>query len=343
MQKRNIVVYLAIPMPSYGLFEPENQDTRKRLYSALDELCSLSESLLFKVPDDNILIENPSIELLDTEEPDILSEVKRYFSDKTLELCETIRFSSLATTKSTIYKTESGENVEFNDDDFREFLLLIFNLITVTNICKFGVLEVRDSAVLVDNELQKYSKFPEVTCTSIQHAFFIAKSLSWPDSGQLSIIDAWQWGIKRGFFNEGLDGSSMGRALNAFTRLFEFSENDSSMTMMWSMIGIEALYVSGRYSIIDQVREKVQMILGKNKHLRKIINDMYDFRSRFVHGDLTFPAYYYLSDAHEKVEKFYDGLTESTAISVAILVATFQSIIKKDWSGLDFKFIVSDV
>jgi len=68
---------------------------------------------------------------------------------------------------------------------------------------------------------------------------------------------------------------------------------------------------------------------------------MYGFRSRLIHGDLDFPGHPVIFDADKRLAEHDERLRESTALAVAILLATLQELIQRGWSELHFHYEVS--
>ena len=110
------------------------------------------------------------------------------------------------------------------------------------------------------------------------------------------------------------------------------------MQLLWGLVGLEALYVKGQSELTKQVQDKSQAFLGRQESFKKALSQMYDFRSRFVHGDLGFPALGLLRDARDEVARFDDDLIKATSIATAVLAATIQQLILRDWSGVDFEY-----
>ena len=59
---------------------------------------------------------------------------------------------------------------------------------------------------------------------------------------------------------------------------------------------------------------------------------VYDFRSRFVHGDLDFAGLCMIGDARDTVARFDDELRDATAVAVALLAGTLQEVIRLCWN-----------
>jgi hypothetical protein len=177
---------------------------------------------------------------------------------------------------------------------------------------------------------------------SMQRAADAAKQMGWPHLDTLEIQTVWRWAAKHHRTLEAFDRTSLGRALCAFSRLFEHKTADEPLQLLWALVGLEALYVQGKAEVAQQVREKSQVLLGKQVAFKKKITQMYDFRSRFVHGDLDFPGLCLIGDARETIANFDNELLDAVGMAVAVLAGTIQEIIRRDWAGLHFDYSVAD-
>ena len=175
-----------------------------------------------------------------------------------------------------------------------------------------------------------------------EEAIDLADSMEWPKLQVLDIAKVWTWVIEQEGFLEGFGGGPTGRALNAFTHLFESPRADDATMLFWALVGIEALYVRGRQGLLEQVRDKSQVLLGKQEAHKKKINRMYDFRSRFVHGDLDFAGRHLLHDAAENLAKHESEMFESIFLAVAILLASLQKLVLLEWKGVKFNYVMTE-
>lgn len=168
-----------------------------------------------------------------------------------------------------------------------------------------------------------------------------AKKIKWP---KLKIIDLQKTIHWLSSFQESTDGLSknkVGRALNAYSYLFnDVGGSDDASGLFWSMVGLEAIYAVGNANIVNQVNSKSQIFLGERKEFKKSFNEMYDYRSRFVHGDLDIVNKSVLFDLTDEVSKHWEDLGNSENLATAILVATFQKLIITDRSSVEFQYKV---
>jgi hypothetical protein len=223
-----------------------------------------------------------------------------------------------------------------------EFLKRVSDLLVMANVGRVGSVELLGSALVQDGVISEFAHVPAMDGYALQRAAKVAGQMGWPRLGVLDIRTVWAWAAKHRDMLEAFDSTALGRALSAFSRLFERNTADQPMQLLWALVGLEALYVRGKTDLLQQVREKSQVLLGQQQAYKKKITQMYEFRSRFVHGDLDFPGLYLFGDAREVVGKYDQGLYDAIAVAVAVLVATIQEVIRRDWSGLRFDYTATD-
>jgi hypothetical protein len=337
-------------MPSHEPFEDDGgYKARRVLYDMLDELCALSKQLKFSFFEYGV--HKPTIVLLESSNLNE-GQLKQWFRPQVLEQCEVMRFSvgvpfpdeARFDVPVDIPSAEKEEYVKAVHRLLIEqaFCKRVSDLLVMANISRIGSMELKDSVVIQEGNLRKYSHLPQMDAWSLQRAVELTESMGWPKLQTLDFAQVWRWFAEHEGLLDSFSNSAIGRALNAFSRLFEIGTRDEPMQLLWALVGIEALYVKGKVALIEQVKGKAQAFLGPQEAYKKKIGKMYEFRSRFVHGDLDFPGLYLLGDAREAVEKFDRDLLESIALAVAVLVATLQELIRRDWTGLDYSYKVSD-
>ncbi|MBI6118236.1 HEPN domain-containing protein [Salegentibacter maritimus] len=164
----------------------------------------------------------------------------------------------------------------------------------------------------------------------------------WPNFENLEIRKTWNWylRVQNPLLIEELSGSSISRAFNAFSYLYENSEGINKI--FWAMVGIEAIYVRGKEGISQQIKEKAQLYLGEIQHFKKRLTKMYDFRSSFIHGNKNFPSYFHTADAIESYEKFSEELFDVMLTAECLLIATIQKIAKEERDNLSFMYAIQN-
>ena len=331
----NIDIYTFIPMPT-NEWITGNERYRERLYNMMDQLCGMSGKIVYRYVDEEI--DFVSIILLEGKKHK--KEYNLIYKHKKIKEknCELLKFS-----------VSIGEN-ELKHEKFNSklaelyFSKLLYEIFLIANICVIGSIDYCDSAIFVNNEYTD-SKLERIDVWSLQRAYDFILKYNWPVDIDLNFIDGWNWHEKYILYFDGFSINKTSRAINALSRIFIFDQfgQDSSNELLWAMIGIETLLTNGKGGILDQVREKLVVLFNvSTPSIKKIINKMYNYRSRFVHGDTDFQSFGYFFDAAERFTKYTDEQMETVDISIAILVCILQYLIKNNWSGLNFEMIVKN-
>jgi hypothetical protein len=105
--------------------------------------------------------------------------------------------------------------------------------------------------------------------------------------------------------------------------------------MFWALLGLEALYGRGRDGLADQLRSKSEVFLGAPAAHRRVISKMYDFRSRFIHGDLDVP---FQAAPFDELSGFTERLDEAELTGIALLVSSLQTLAAANQQELEFKY-----
>jgi hypothetical protein len=314
----HLVIYLAIPINVHHHIVDD----------AVSEACSLSNKISFIIREYGVhLVEIAHVKRINRTIRKHL-QPHRMYEYRILTLSIKVPFSNSSPADRAL---------------IRDYILEeVFRLILCINIARPGAIEIWSCAVIQDGEIIQPVAFPRIDCAVLRSAVELSEVINWPNLRNIKLTVAWNWSNKHKNYFDGLDNTSMGRAISALSRLLEPTSEDEAVKLLWAMIGIETLYVKGKTAITEQVREKVQILLGEQTTYKKKIMQMYDFRSRFIHGDLDFPGLYMNWEIHTEVEKYSKDLLEAVSMAVAILIASLQEIIRRDWSGIDFTRVANN-
>lgn len=315
-----LTAYLPIPMPS----EPQN-NFKVAAGDMIDELCALSGILEF--PLEKYGVSQVTIELVETPFKN-QTGLEQWIEPKDIDECKIIRITT-----------------EINTELHWLYLIDIFqkrviDLIVAANIAHLGSLENHEGFIFKDE--RPCSSIRSISAFSLREVSSFTLSKGWPKLQKLDFAKVWIWALKQPGFLVGFGGGPTGRAINAFTHLFE--SQGYAIDLLWAMVGLEALYVVGQ-GVSEQVREKVWLLLGKRETHKREITQLYTFRSKFVHGGLDFLGMHCLppDGLATTVEKHTDDLIDSASLAQAILVATLQELVRRDWSALSFSYTASDL
>lgn len=215
-----------------------------------------------------------------------------------------------------------------------EFKYQVFHLLVLSNIANPGAIKTREGLILLNRE--KYDSFPSIYSIH-RESLDIIKALKWPTYKTLPILQIWDWFKTNNFSFHNHSKTKVSRALNAFTYLFNDDPGNLVFDLFWSLIGIEALYCTSKEGISEQIYEKVQLVLGPVNDSKKKIKNMYNFRSRLIHGDLDIPPNNFDYDDPDD-EKFQKKLFDAAILAVAILTTTLQEMALQNRSDLNFRY-----
>lgn len=348
MAYSDIQVQVALPMRQLDFLNLEHgQDIA---YDMLEELLSLSEKLEFAVFDGVSC--SPSIRLL--EESEVKAHLDLWDRPDLIETSyEVIEFA--CSLPQVSYKVEivdkhapserTSEAPWHDRSMIPELIKKICDLFVCCNLSRAASIQCADSLSFSDGRYEKYSTIPRMNTFFLQVAVTLANEINWPKLHQIELTKAWKWANRNEGFSTGFGGGTTGRALNAFSRLFSTDSDDAAQQLMWALIGVEAIYGNGRLPVMEQIKEKTQILLGKQSDFKKKIGEMYDFRSRFMHGDIDIPSLSFLRDGQDSqdiFERYTKKQIDTIGMASAILIATLQEMILRDWSGLEFSYAVNN-
>jgi hypothetical protein len=86
---------------------------------------------------------------------------------------------------------------------------------------------------------------------------------------------------------------------------------------------------------------KTEVLLGKRGTHKKAFGAMYDFRSRLLHGDIDLPLRFNPWDGSLEFGEYDYDLHKSTALGLAVLIATLQLMANRSWIELHFTYSAS--
>lgn len=204
------------------------------------------------------------------------------------------------------------------------------------NIAFPGFFDTHGGYIFVENE--KYEDLETSISGSLLGAVLGARKKQWPKVEILQIRQTWNWMLKRKDFINAMGSKPIERALSAFTHIFDANNYED---LFYSLIGIEAIYTSGKQGVLEQLREKSVAIFGEPENYKNSLSKMYDIRSRFMHGTLNFPSKYYIYDAIEEFDEFMiKEYTQCLEMAEALLVATIQQFVINDAEELKYHLLV---
>lgn len=164
-----------------------------------------------------------------------------------------------------------------------------------------------------------------------------ASEIGWPPLSGVSVPDAARWLMAIPGLLELEPRGPAGRAVSALSNLIARAApgRDDAVGLMWCMVGLEALYGEGTANLRLQLVQKSRLLLGEPAEFKKAVGELYDFRSRFIHGDVDFPLGYN-RDTDES--GFSETVASATQLALALLVSTLQELVRRDRQQLKFEY-----
>jgi hypothetical protein len=221
------------------------------------------------------------------------------------------------------------------------FAEVIASIFVASQIARPGVLRIKELELWVDGSFLKktdgiFGFWGEVV--------EFAGEKSWPKIEALSIKDVWQWMCSFDSLAGNLGKTSVGRALNAATHLVtrKAGEGNDLIDLMWAMVGLEALYGRGTADLTYQLVEKTKVFLGHSDGFEKSVKEMYRFRSLFIHGKASFPGALFTWDGMPEYDRFADESGDAAFLASAVLIASLQQLVKRNWKEISFSFVADD-
>ncbi len=171
-----------------------------------------------------------------------------------------------------------------------------------------------------------------------------ARELGWPEAPQVTYIEAASW--VQAILDDCIatSNSRVTRALAAFSRISgtEGVYRDNRLSLFWAMMGLEALYCEGTDGLKKQLFDKAAVLFGELKDNKRRIRKLYDFRSKFIHGNADIPFSFADEYESDDLKYFEKEIEEATSIAFNLLICTLQYLAKNNLSELNFGYTLID-
>ena len=197
---------------------------------------------------------------------------------------------------------------------------LLFDLAVAADISNLGALRFDDGALLTPKKIVRVrSQFnPGESAREETDGF------GWPAVEHENLQKVFDWYVGIDGTTKGHTNSPLGRAACAFSYLFDTSVSRKPLLeLIWSLIGIEALLGEADQSR-RLITDKLLLVLKPHKknvdEIRKIVREIYDFRSRMLHGNRNIGSKRLEDDQEEEgYRKYVWEEIRATEISTVIL------------------------
>ena len=159
----------------------------------------------------------------------------------------------------------------------------------------------------------------------------------YPPILRIEFLEVWNWLRKFKSYKRGYSTNSIERSLNCLNSLFQKKESE---VLFFAIMGIEALYAQGEVQVMNQVKGKSQLLLGYMSEFKKQYGNMYDQRSRYIHGQMNIPFNGLVSNFIE--EEHVQRHIDATSFAVGLFISSIQHLCIQGRVELEFEIKIKD-
>jgi len=224
-------------------------------------------------------------------------------------------------------------------DTSKDLAGVFLDTVIAANIARLGSLNYTRIFHFVDDELKAVDDgirgIPgDVTDQAIERG--------WPTFNELSVhqVARWLYGVPRFLSRE--SSTRLGRALAAASHILTSNWSWSELDLAWALLGLEALYADGNSGLQQQLADKTEVFLGRRATHKSGMSSMYNFRSRFLHGDIDLLYAHNLHNQSDRYTRIQNPLYESEFTAIAVLFSTLQRMCMENRYELRFGYQVHD-
>jgi hypothetical protein len=166
-------------------------------------------------------------------------------------------------------------------------------------------------------------------------------TFKWPAVHIVPFEGIYEWETKLGLFQQGIARNPIQRALASFTHLAALSSVADGEILFWSMQGLEAFFCRGTGDLRRQLSEKSRLFLGEWEDKRNIVAQLYDFRSKFVHGNFNLARWN--NNIEPSTVDLHDVEAAYAAVMLAsrMLLSTLQKCAQDKITSVEFSYSIS--
>jgi hypothetical protein len=162
----------------------------------------------------------------------------------------------------------------------------------------------------------------------------------WPPVCRIPLLKVVTWARDIGMLASPLAESRLQRTLAAFTNLVGLQLHSEGEALFRAMQALEAFYCDGVGDLRRQISEKVKLWLGPGSATTNIVGQLYDLRSKYIHGSAKLRYRHETADPWDHDEKSMKSLSAGTSFAARLLVATLQRCILENVTDLEWAFDV---
>jgi hypothetical protein len=235
-----------------------------------------------------------------------------------------------------------------SDLDFyaNEFFNRSNDFLLACHIAQPGGLRIKSTRFTLDTQrvTSKYTTHVEPLWIGIDEA---TEKLGTPIVSHLSIAKTWSWFANIADIGQNISEDQIWRAINYLRQAMDSDPRGEAAEyhrLIWVMMGLEALYgESGRQAMpmASQMGNKIMPFVSGLRdtgetRFQSQLQALYEVRNKLFHGKLSSPRLNFLEYMSPAFDKFFAKTVGVTHIGLALLIATFQELIERNWHSLEF-------
>ena len=163
---------------------------------------------------------------------------------------------------------------------------------------------------------------------------------TWPQLEQLSFDDVWAYLMKLRGVRYDVSATPVERAINALSRALD--ELDSSVQLVWAVMGLEALYCEGAGGKVELLLERLGVFVELSNAHRKKIRQMYRVRSSMLHGGMDFSSVFWEGSDGPRELKFLRSTESAARLATRLLCLSVQILVDEDLAELKFRTVLAE-
>ncbi len=164
------------------------------------------------------------------------------------------------------------------------------------------------------------------------------ENYTWPEIQTLDMRKVFEWVKSINYFQNSFAKSRSEKLFASFTHLIGLSEFRDGEVLFRSMQGLEAFYCDGIGDLRKQLSDKSQIYLGDWENNKNIVGQLYDVRSKFIHGSSDIVYWNQFGDPYEENERLMHQINSGVALSVRIVVSTLQKLIVQNITEISWSY-----
>ena len=309
----------------------EIEDILKTNTFNLDEfIIEYDTSITIQEPNPEILIYDPAKPFLHT-----LSSIEKSLKI-TINLIIDLNLFVVSNNDGRI--TDEKELLKFLPYSITDtFGDILFEILLLAQIARPCGLRHREGIIYFNKRIQ--SKIVP-TFELYQEQLELQKEHGYPKLEYLRLTDLYSWIYKNHLLFPERPKNSFDKALNNLS-FVNGEENDISI-FIYLMRTLEEIYTNNIHQVSDQLNKNIQLFLGPMETFKKQIKNMYNIRSRFLHGDTNLPPYHkrdYVS-VIDFPEGYENEIFEATSLSLTLIISTLQKMYSENRKNINFKYVI---